>query len=293
LIIGIFLAKINPSISGYLINPLINYGVPFSLVGLLLKSGFNINLLFSAIFSFSLISIFLVLFNNISTFRQILPTSTYQLGSLLGNSGYFGIPVAISLLPIETLNISIGYDIGAKIFCWSFGYYFISYKQSSSKQIPIKQFFLFLISSPAIRGLIGASIILMLPWSESIAYYLWIPSRVIIILALIIVGVRIGLLFEFNYNNHSFFNYHIFLTIAFKLIILPFFVLSLTRLWGLSSPTLNPLVLQAACPTAISLVLLSESNKLDENTAGLILMWSTLCSLITIPLWSLVLSAFN
>ena len=48
------------------------------------------------------------------------------------------------------------------------------------------------MSSPATRGLLAALIVKATPWSNAIASALWLPSRMVIVLALVVVGMRLG-----------------------------------------------------------------------------------------------------
>ena len=49
-----------------------------------------------------------------------------------------------------------------------------------------------LSSSPATRGLLGALLVQWTPWRSVVAEALWWPSRAVIVLALVVVGMRLG-----------------------------------------------------------------------------------------------------
>ena len=51
------MGKKNPKISKYIARPLIRFGIPLSVMGLLLKEGIDINLIKSAFLAFSLIGV--------------------------------------------------------------------------------------------------------------------------------------------------------------------------------------------------------------------------------------------
>ena len=55
----------------------------------------------------------------------------------------------------------------------------------------------------------------------------------------------------------------------------------------------NALVLQAATPTAISVLLLAEASGLEQEVAASLVAWSTLSAFLTIPIWSLVLQQLS
>ena len=89
------------------------YDVPINLMGLLLKGGLN-----SSLVSTAAIMVMLLMLNSWHEGGNQRLSATLQLGSCVGNTAYFGIPVALALLPQEALSISIGYDLGATLLCW-------------------------------------------------------------------------------------------------------------------------------------------------------------------------------
>ena len=55
------MGKKNPKISKYIARPLIRFGIPLSVMGLLLKEGIDINLIKSAFLAFSVIGFLITL----------------------------------------------------------------------------------------------------------------------------------------------------------------------------------------------------------------------------------------
>jgi len=55
-----------------------------------------------------------------------------------------------------------------------------------------------LINSPASRGIIGVLIAYLFQVDEILGNYLWIPARLVIALAIIIVGTRLGIITNQN-----------------------------------------------------------------------------------------------
>jgi len=115
LILGFLLGKKNPKISKYIARPLIRFGIPLSVMGLLLKEGIDINLIKSAFLAFSSIGFLITLINLIPIFNKRLPNYTLQLAGLIGNTSFLGIPIAIALLPSSTINFTIGFDLGTTL----------------------------------------------------------------------------------------------------------------------------------------------------------------------------------
>lgn len=53
------------------------------------------------------------------------------------------------------------------------------------------------------------------------------------------------------------------------------------------------LVLQAAAPTAISVLLIAESEQLNAAAPAQLILNSTLVALISVPIWSVLISPLN
>ncbi len=290
LAIGYLIGRFQPGLSSKIAPPLINFGVPMSLIGLLLKSGLDW-LLFQALamacLAIGLLVAGIRIFPNI---RRRIGSRSLLMGSVFGNSGYFGIPVSLALLPSQSLNFSIGYDLGATLLVWSLGPMLLTNSSPGITEKPIwKNLLIALSSSPASKGLFGAVLIQLTPWSDQMTSVLWIPSRIVIVLALMIVGMRLG---AFNFApNPRLKNLRLLVqpSLFIKLIILPALMLALAKIFGLSSLMSNALVLQAATPTAISVLLLAEASGQEQQVAASLVALSTLISLFTVPIWFLVL----
>jgi len=197
-------------------------------MGLLLKEGIDINLIKSAFLAFSVIGFLITLINLIPIFNKRLPNYTLQLAGLIGNTSFLGIPIAIALLPSTTINFTIGFDLGTTLFAWIFGPFFLQEKSKNNNIPNIKGLLNALINSPASRGIIGVLIAYLFQIDEFLGNFLWIPARIVIALAIIIVGTRLGLITN---QKGKFFdlNEEIKFSILLKLFILPFLVFLISK----------------------------------------------------------------
>ena len=125
---GFFIGKVKPLASEKISISLIKFGIPISVMGLLLKAGINIDLINAAVMSFLTIVCFILLINYIPALKKIFPNYSLQLAGLIGNTSFLGIPIAIALLPTETINFTIGFDLGTTLFSWIFGPYLLQKK---------------------------------------------------------------------------------------------------------------------------------------------------------------------
>ena len=273
-------------------RPLIRFGIPLSVMGLLLKEGIDINLIKSAALAFFLIGFLIVLINIFPILKKRLPNYTLQLAGLIGNTSFLGIPIAIALLPSKTINFTIGFDLGTTLFAWIFGPFFLQEK-SQNKNIPnIKGLLNALINSPASRGIIGVLVTYLFKLDGILGNYLWIPARIVIAFAIIIVGTRLGLIT--NQKSKIFdLNEEIKFSILLKLFILPLVIFLISKFLKFDFYQSSAVILQAGTPTAISTILMAEAYGIKQNIASKILFTSTLISIFTIPLLTIFRNALR
>ena len=280
--LGFLLGKKNPKLSEYIAKPLIRYGIPLSVMGLLLKEGIDTDLIKSALLAFSIIGTLITLINLLPVLKKKLPSYTLQLAGLIGNTSFLGIPIAIAILPSKTINFTIGFDLGTTLFAWIFGPLFLK-RGLSSKNIPnIKNLLNALLNSPASRGIIGVFLAYLLNLDDSLGKYLWIPARIVIILAIIVVGTRLGIITT-QKNQILDLNEGIKYSILLKLFVLPMTIYFISKILNFDINQTLAVVLQAGTPTAISTILMAEAYQMNQQIAAKILFTTTFISLLTIP----------
>ncbi len=109
-------------------------------------------------------------------------------------------PVSLALIPNQALIYSIDYDVGATLFIWSAGPLLLSKTSKNlNNSIKFNSFVYSISNSPAIKGLIGALLIQLTPWKEQITSILWIPSKIVILSSVAIVGMSLA---HFRAANH-------------------------------------------------------------------------------------------
>ena len=251
-------------------------------MGLLLKVGISSDLVKTAIIAFTAISIFVFLINFLPILKKIFSNYSLQLGGLIGNTSFLGIPIAIALLPTDTINFTIGFDLGTTLFSWIFGPYFLQKDKINYPINNIRNLVFSILGSPASKGIIGVLITYLFGFEKLLGDKLWIPAKLVIYLAIIVVGSRLGIIL--NSKNKLFkFNYSLFCSIILKLFIFPSFIFLLCKIIDLTKIETLAIVLQAGTPSAISTILLAEAYKKNQETAARILFITTILSIITIP----------
>jgi hypothetical protein len=282
LLCGMALGRVSPQLPQRLAPVLLRWGVPISLVGLLLKGGVHSGNLQAALFSLVLTGGGLLITQRACS-QRLLPRRSLQLGAVVGNTAYFGLPVALALLPPEALSFSITYDLVGTLVTWSIGPLLLTGERARPLQL-LQQ----LLRTPVVQALLVALPLLLSPWRTPIATALWWPARLVLWLMLLLVGMRLGLLVGQRIEAKG-----LRPALLIKLLGLPLFTLLVTQSLGWAPLLRDALVLQAAAPTAMSVLLLAEASpqkSRESLPAAQLVLWSSLLSLISVPLWASLLA---
>ena len=283
LALGLALGLRYPLLPGRIAPLLVRYGIPLGVAALLLRSGLNRDFLLAAAFALVLIASVMLLLHLLPPLRRLLPNGALQLGAATGNTTYFGIPVALALLPPPALGAAIAYDLAATLLSWTLGPRLL--KSSSERR---RSFRRDLSQSPATHGFLLAFVLQLTPWQEPLASLLWWPARLVLLLALLLVGMRIGVMQQqgelaegLNWQSWR----KLAPALSIKLLLLPLLFALVTTWLGLPGLVADALVLQAAAPTAISVLLMAEAAGEGVNDAAGLVLISTAMALVTVPLW--------
>ena len=288
---GALIGRWRPQWIAPLALPLVRFGVPLSLMGLLLHGGINGSLFGMALLAVAAIALMLVILHWFSAGISALGQPDLQMGSCIGNTAYFGIPATLALLPPEALPVSIGYDLGATLLTWSLGPLWLSRRDpAETTRGRWRDLLGHLSASPATKGLLGALIVKATPWHEPIRDALWLPSRAVIALALIVVGMRLGDIAARKLKSPG---VDLTAPLICKLVLFPSLMLLISLAFPLPGYARQALVLQAAAPTAISVLLIAESEQVNSARPAQLILISTLLALISVPIWGLLISPLN
>ena len=271
---GIALGRLRLQLPAQLAQPLLRWGVPVSLVGLLLKGGLHSGNLQAALFSLMLVGCGLLLTQRAPLLQRLLPVSSQQLGAVVGNTAYFGLPVALALLPPEALSFSITYDFVGTLVTWGLGPLLLDGQRPQARQV---------LNTPVVRAVLVAVPLMASPWHGALAAALWWPARLVLWLMLLLVGMRLARLLDQRLEADG-----LAPALLIKLLALPAAALVSCLALGWPAPLRDALVLQAAAPTAMSVLLLAEANQQKSREAipaAQLVLWSTLLALLSVPLW--------
>jgi predicted permease len=266
-----------PALPGWLAPPLVRWGVPLSVAALLLRSTLSFSLLKVALVAFVVPLLSLAVLLNLSPLRHRLRDPALILGAVVGNTGYWGLPVALAFLPQPAIAAAVVYDVAGTLFTWSAGPLMLPDPQLDHTRRISTQ-----LASPAMKGLLLSLVIHLSPWKGALAGVLWWPARAVLVIALGLLGMRLGLTLR-----HRTFHLPLGLpyALAIKLLLIPVLVGVLGTALALPPLDRQALVLQGAAPTALSVLLMAEAHQDSAPAASTLVITSTLAAMVTVPLW--------
>tara|TARA_Y100001978_G_C23387143_1_gene288281 strand:- start:49 stop:414 length:366 start_codon:yes stop_codon:yes gene_type:complete len=118
--------------------------------------------------------------------------------------------------------------------------------------------------------------------NEQLTALLWISSRVVIVLALIIVGIRLSLMKRANISRLTIQIKYLKNALIIKLVGLPDIMLIISAAIRLPNVMREALVLQSVAPIPRSTLLISKANSTYEEEENSLVVLSTIISLISI-----------
>lgn len=203
------------------------------------------------------------------------------IGSFLGNTGYLGYPLSLTLLGTDALALAVYLDVlGTVLVLFTAGLYLVEWISGSSAQIN------------------KTNAILTFPpfWALFLGVVLHgfdIPITITKMIDLLadaavpIIMLSIGINLRFSSLKHSFSAYLI--GAVTKLVLMPLALLFIAgyviRPASLAPDELSVLMLQASMPTAMMTQVLAVKYGLEAEFLPALIFITTLLSIVTVPVW--------
>lgn len=207
-----------------------------------------------------------------------------SIASVMGNAGFFGLPIIRSLFPDvpEVAAYSCIYCVAMNILAWTLGIFVLT---NDRKYISLKAAFL----NPTVVSVAFALVLYLLKAKN------WMPDLlqsgirsvggISTPLCMILLGVRLSAM-----KASTLFTRKVaWFTIACKLIVFPLFSYLLVLFLPLSDVFKGSILILGATPCASVILNLSEIHQSGRELAADCTLLSTLLSIATIPLLSLLL----
>ena len=275
--IGFFFKNLTKKIS----KPLINYGIPILISASLFGNKINKEILFPFVLGILFISFQFLIFYYKQKINNKLDPNLF-LTPLLGNTGYIGLPICFLFLSKESFLYAVTYDIGSMLATWGLIPFFLSKDLDNKFNLKLNSITQFILNIPAIRGLILFAFLKNFATNSNFEFFFKTISTYISFFALIYLGIFIGELskrysIQFVYKEINIFN------IIYKLLISPLLILFICIFIDIDNKFYPSLIIQAAMPTGISALLISEKYKFETKKIASNIIITTTLSIVTIP----------
>ncbi len=201
----------------------------------------------------------------------------------LGNTSFLGYPLLEALRGREGLAVGVVADQLGCFLMLAIGGTIISAMYSGGQTQPRAIVRKVMMFPPFVALLVGAMINLLGGWPVMAEDILLRVGSTLVPLALFSVGLR----FRFQLGNGQ--ALPLGLSLGWKLLAAPLLILGVGWLSGVGGLTLTIATLQAAMAPMVSAAILCDQHHLDSPLANSILGSGILLSLLTVPLWNLML----
>lgn len=195
------------------------------------------------------------------------------------NVGFMGFPVTEAILGTASLFFLSVYNIPFQILAFSLGVVLITRGSKEAVHLNIKSF----INPNVIAAVLGFVLFLLnIQFPAPILKFLSYTGSLTTPLSMIVIGASLA---RSNVSK-AILDPFAWLLVIIRLIIIPFILYAVLKLFNLSGIALAIPVLVAAMPCAANTTLLAETLGADADFASLLVFISTILSVITIPLAS-------
>ncbi len=238
-------------------------------------------------FAFSLlvqILFFFLLFVILRKQQENQNVRMMNVGSALGNVGFFGLPLIRALFPQnpEVACYSCILVVSMNLLVFTIGVYGIT---GDKKVISIKN----ALVNPAIFSFVIALPLYLFNGAEWIPEFLQkgvdILGLMTTPLCMLILGIRLATIEP----KRLFTNKYVYFTAALKLLVLPLFAYGLSLLFPLPETFRYSALILFGTPCASVLLGMAEMHKMSTDTAANCILLTTLFSIFTLPLLSFLI----
>jgi len=203
---------------------------------------------------------------------------SFLLTSMVGNTGYLGYPVVLSLVGPKYFALALFYDLlGTTIGAYGLGIGVATYfgtRTQTSWQL-VQQ----LIKNPPLWSLLIGIPIRELPLPVIAERVLQALAWSVIFLSLILIGLRLSKLTSWQSFPRA------CLSLLIKMVLVPLVLGIGLSLFGVDGPPRLVLVLQMAMPPAFATLVLTEAYELDHDLTVTTLAAGSIGLLLLLPAW--------
>lgn len=204
--------------------------------------------------------------------------TSFLLTSMIGNTGYIGFPVSLTLVGPQYFAWALFYDLlGSMMGAYGLGVTLAARGDSTAQNLwqPLRA----LLINPTLWsfgfGLLSRDVPLPPVAEASLHHVAW----GIVSLSLILIGMRLSQVSSWqNLRPVS-------ISLSIKMLLVPLILGTGLWLLGITGAVHQALVLQMAMPPAFATLVISEAYDLDRELAVTAIATGSLSLLLTLPLW--------
>lgn len=210
---------------------------------------------------------------------QSPPTqASLLLVATIGNTGYLGYPIILSLVGAPYFGWAIFYDM-AGVLIGGYGLGVLLASRLGDRTRSPAQLLQTLVINPTLWALPVGLWMRTLPLSAGFGNALHTLAWSGVMLSLMLIGMRLSQLTSWKQTRL------VSVSLGFKMLLAPLLLGAVLSLFGLGGAPRLVMVLQSAMPPAFSTLVLAEAFDLDREATVTALALGSVGLLITLPLW--------
>lgn len=264
---------------------LIKFAVPCMIVNSYIgsyDSNVSNNITLSFIYSVLICVVGILISILAAKFVKVENRATFKFACSFSNAAYMGFPLVKALFGDEGIIYASSYVTVFNILLWSIGYMYFTNKTS------FKDLIKNLITCPPIIAVVIGLIIYIfkIPVIDVIASPIESIGSLTTPISMFIIGMTIA---ESDIKS-LLKNVEIYYAILIRLIIIPIISLIIIKCFKMPDIVRNAILILHACPAAAITTLLAIENKKDEQYAAGVVVISIILSIISLPLYTYLLT---
>lgn len=203
---------------------------------------------------------------------------SFILSAMVGNTGYLGYPIVLTLLGTSYFGWALFYDmLGTTL-----GAYGLGVVLAARFGMGVRdrwQLFKAILQNPALWSFVLGLSLRHLPLPPIAEKSLNFSAWTTVALSLVLIGMRLSYLSSWGKFHQA------LISLSIKMLLVPLVLGIALSLFGLSGSPLLVIVLQMAMPPAFATLVLAEAYDLDRDLAVTALAAGLIGLLFTLPVW--------
>ncbi|MBP5972528.1 AEC family transporter [Brasilonema sp. CT11] len=203
---------------------------------------------------------------------------SFILAAMVGNTGYIGYPVTLSLVGTQYFAWALFYDLlGTTLGAYGLGVALAArFGGGIHSHLQVLKA---IAINPALWSFGFGLLFREVKISVAVEFWLDLVAWSMVALSLILIGMRLSKLTSWHSLPRA------SISIAIKMLLVPLILGSILPFFGLTGTIARAIVLQMAMPPAFATLVIAETFDLDRDLAVTALAMGSMMLLLTLPIW--------